>query len=254
MLKTTALKRLLAPALLLALLLISSHAVAFDWLSAGKKLLGGGTTEQSGETSALTLGDISSGLKEALKVGSERVTAQLGTVDGFNADTAIHIPLPDSLQKVKTALKAVGMSGMMDDLELKLNRAAEVATPQAKELFWNAIQEMTLDDVQMIYNGPDDAATRYFQDHMSAELGERMKPIVEQSIAEVGAVTLYDNAIANYKNLPFVPDVKADLSTYVVNKGIDGIFYYLAKEEAAIRANPAARTTELLKKVFGAQN
>jgi hypothetical protein len=157
------------------------------------------------------------------------------------------------LNNVKFLLGKVGMSSMLDDLELKLNRAAEVATPKAKELFAQAISEMTFEDVMNIYNGPDDAATRYFQEKMTPPLAREMQPVVDQSLAEVGAVQAYENVMGEYRAIPFVPDVKADLRTYVVEKGMDGIFHYIALEEAAIRQNPAKRTTELLQRVFGAK-
>lgn len=153
------------------------------------------------------------------------------------------------MQKV---LKSVGMSDLTDDLELKLNRAAEAAAPEAQELFWEAIGEMSFDDVQQIYNGPDDAATRYFQDKMTPQLTERMQPVVDNSLADVGAIQSYDEMMTQYESVPFVPDAKADLSSYVVERATDGIFHYVAIEEAAIRNDPAARTTELLQKVFGA--
>ncbi|MDH3922658.1 MAG: DUF4197 domain-containing protein, partial [Desulfobulbaceae bacterium] len=202
---------------------------------------------------ALSSEDIGAGLKEALLVGSQNVVSQLGRPDGFNLDPAIHIPLPQQLNNVKSLLGKVGMSSMLDDLELKLNRAAEVATPKAKELFAQAISEMTFEDVMNIYNGPDDAATRYFQEKMTPPLAREMQPVVDQSLAEVGAVQAYDNVMGEYRAIPFVPDVKADLTTYVVEKGMDGIFHYIALEEAAIRQNPAKRTTELLQLVFGAK-
>jgi hypothetical protein len=140
---------------------------------------------------------------------------------------------------------------MLDDLELKLNRAAERATPKAKDLFWQAITDMTLEDVRSIYNGPKDAATRYFQDKMSEPLATEMQPIVEQTLSEVGAVKSYNQVMDKYTSIPFVPDVKADLISYTLDKSLDGIFSTLAQEEAAIRTNPAKRSTELLKKVFG---
>jgi hypothetical protein len=142
------------------------------------------------------------------------------------------------------------MSAMLDDLEVRLNRAAEVATPKARDLFLQAIADMTLEDAKAIYSGPDDAATRYFQGKMSPPLAEEMSPIVQASLAQVGAVKAYDDVMGRYQALPFVPDAKADLSTYVVEKGMDGIFFYLAQQEAAIRQDPAKRTTELLRKVF----
>jgi len=222
-----------------------------SWLQKGMDLLKGpGSTATQ---SSLTSEEIGAGLKEALRVGSETVVAQLGREDGFNADPAIHIPLPQQLTTVQTWLGKVGMSSLLDDLEVKLNRAAEVATPKAKDLFFQAISEMTFEDVMNIYNGPDDAATKYFQGKMSAPLAEEMSPIVSDSLAEVGAVKAYDNTMAEYKVIPFAPDVKTDLTSYVVEKGIDGIFHYIAIEEAAIRQDPVKRTTDLLQKVFGAR-
>jgi len=221
------------------------------WWQKGTDLLKGSGTGQTQDT--LTTGEIGAGLKDALLVGSENVVSQLGSLDGFNLDPAIHIPLPEQFSTVKSVLAKVGMTSLLDDLELKLNRAAEMATPKAKALFGQAISEMTFEDVMNIYNGPDDAATRYFQDKMTPPLAKEMQPVVEQSLAEVGAVQAYDNVMGEYRTIPFVPDVKADLTTYVVEKGMDGIFYYMAKEEAAIRQNPTKRTTELLQRVFGAK-
>lgn len=143
------------------------------------------------------------------------------------------------------------MSGLLDELETKMNRAAEVATAKAEELFLKAIGEMTFEDVKGIYKGPDDAATAYFRRTMSPDLARAFKPVVEQALSRVGAVRSYEKVMGKYRSLPFVPDVKADLTNHVVSKGINGIFLYLAKEEAAIRKDPAQRTTELLRRVFG---
>jgi len=228
----------------------SAAQAGTSWLDKGKELLksyGGGS-----EGSGITVEEIGAGLKEALRVGSENVVSRLGRVDGFNKDSAIHIPLPKQLETVRSVLDKVGMSGRLSDLELKLNRAAEVATPKAKELFLQAITEMNFDDVKRIYNGPNDAATQYFRSKMSPSLAKEMEPVVNETLSEVGAVQAYDNVMKKYRSVPFVPDVKADLANYVIKKGMDGIFYYMAKEEASIRTNPAKRTTELLKRVFGA--
>lgn len=238
----------------LLLLLISfpfNVTAAGNWWDTGSRLLENIGTDK--KQAILTTEEIGAGLKEALQVGAKNVVGQLGKVDGFNADTAIHIPLPKELQTVKSMLGKVGMSRLSDDLELKLNRAAEAATPKAKKLFWQAIKEMTFDDVKAIYQGPNDAATRYFQRKMSPALALEMRPVVEQSLTKVGAVKAYDSVMGQYKSLPLVPDVKANLTDHVVTKGMDGIFYYVAKEEAAIRENPTRQTTALLKKVFGAR-
>ena len=193
------------------------------------------------------------GLKEALRVGTDTVVKQLGTNDGFNKDPKVHIPLPKSLDKVKSVLKPIGYSNMLDDLELKLNRSAEAATPKAKKIFWDAISQMTIKDVKGIFNGPDDAATRYLQAKMSQPLKDEMRPVVYNSMAEVGAIQSYDKMMAQYSAIPFVPDVKANLTDHVLQKALDGIFHYLAIEEASIRKNPAKRTTELLQRVFGSK-
>lgn len=236
---------------------LQTASAQMDWLKSGKDLLDATTkapqTKSSSQTNNLTSSEVSSGLKDALRVGTERVVGQLGQTDGFNADPAIHIPLPDNMLQVKKALDSMGMSSMLEDLELKLNRAAEEATPPAKKIFWDSIEKMTLDDVMGIYNGPDDAATRYFQAKMSAPLAEAMKPIVEKAINQVGAVQAYDAVMSEYSTLPFVPNVKADLNDHVVTEGMNGIFHYIAAEEAAIRQNPVERTTDILKKVFGAK-
>lgn len=245
--------RVLGSLACLLLLLIPHQAAAIDWLKAGKDLLQSSTQEQAPSLSSLTDSEIGAGLKDALKVGTERVVNQLGQADGFNANPEIHIPLPGKFQQVHSALSAIGQSAMLDDLELKLNRAAEQATPQAKQLFWDSIQQMTVDDVKKIYSGPDDAATRYFQGKMSQPLADAMQPLIADSMAQVGAIQSYDAVMGQYRAIPFVPDVKADLTSYVVEKGMGGIFLFLAKEEAAIRQNPAKRTTDILQKVFGSQ-
>jgi hypothetical protein len=234
---------------LLALTAGEARAQA-GWLERGRDWLGG-SGQQGAAGAALSDSEIAAGLKEALRVGTESVVARLSQPGGFEADPAVHIPLPESLSGVQAALDRVGMSSLLDDLELRLNRAAEAAAAPARDVFFQAITEMTLDDVRRIYDGPDDAATRYFQSKMSAPLAEAMSPVVQESLAEVGAVRSYDAAMGRYAALPFVPDAKADLTTYVVERGMDGIFYYLAQQEAEIRRDPARRTTELLRQVFG---
>lgn len=197
-------------------------------------------------------GEIESGLKEALRVGADSVVARLGRPNGFSLDPKVHIPLPENLRKAKKVAARFGLAGKFDELEQRLNAAAEAATPQAKGLLLDAISNMTLEDAQGILNGPDDAATRYFKDKTSSKLAKEMRPIVEESVSESGALTAYNNLLSGLGPVSsMVPDLKADLVSYVVDKGMDGIFYYLAQEEAAIRRDPAKRTTELLRKVFG---
>lgn len=205
---------------------------------------------QASRETDLTRAEISDGLKDMLQVGVTTVIGQLGTYDGFNMDPAVHIPLPEKLRRVQNVLDRAGLAFLMDDLETELNRAAEQAAPEAKRLFWQAIGDMTVTDAMSIYKGPSDAATRYFQERMTPEIARAFKPKVEASLSRVGAVATYERILGEYRSIPFVPDVQADLAEYVVGKGIDGIFLYLGREEAAIRADPAKRTTDLVRKLF----
>jgi hypothetical protein len=147
-------------------------------------------------------------------------------------------------------LDKAGLGAYNDEVELRLNRAAEAAVPKAKALFVDAISQMRMEDARAILDGPDDAATAYFREKMSSGLVQEMSPVIDKSLESVGAVQAYDRMMVQYKQLPFVPDVKGDLTAHTAQKAVDGIFFYLAKEEKAIRENPAKRTTELLKKVF----
>jgi len=218
-----------------------------DWLKVGQDVYG----QVYGKP--LTQQEIAAGLKQALEVGTNNVVVQIGKRNGFYRDSSIHIPLPDSLAKVQRTLKKVGLSSSLDELELSLNRAAEQAVPKAKKLFWQAIRDMSWDDVMKIYQGPDDAATRYFQKKMTPALTREMSPVVQQTLASAGVIKAYDRVMKEYYAIPYVPNVKADLGEYAIEKTLDGMFYYLAKEEAAIRHDPLNRTTELLKRVFGAK-
>jgi hypothetical protein len=253
-------------ALVCGLMLASSAALAQGSLmDLGKGVLknqlesqmGGGSSASSGGSlgSGLGVGEIASGLKDALKVASERVTRQLGAKDGFNADPSIHIPLPENLKLAQQGLKMAGQSALLDDLELKLNRAAETATPRAKQLFFDAVSRMTLDDARGILNGPQDAATQYFKKAMSPDLKTAMRPVVDKTVADAGAVKAYQGVAASAASLPMVGQaVQAGpgmLTDHVLDYALSGIFSYLGKEEAAIRSNPAQRSTELIKKVFG---
>jgi hypothetical protein len=223
-----------------------------DWFEKGRGLLEGAGTANLG-SSALSSAEVAAGLKEALEVGTTNVVGQLGQPGGFSSDPKIRIPLPGGLDRVQPMLEAAGMSSMLDDLSAKLNEAAEVATPKAKSLFMDAISAMTLDDAMAILNGPDDSATQYFKGKMSAPLADEMSPIVKESLADVGAVQSYDQVAGRVNEIPFAPKVDTDLTSYVVEKGMDGIFYYLGEQEAEIRRDPAGRGTELLQKVFGSQ-
>lgn len=245
-------------AAILASVFVSGGSRAADWKSMLKGAVDTVTnpSQEGGQpstVSGLSTTDIVAGLKEALRVGMQSVARQLGAVDGFNADPNVHIPLPKELQSVQSTLSRVGLSGLADEVELKLNRGAEAAMPRAKELVIKAISSMTLEDAKGIYNGPNDAATQYFKRVTSADLEASVAPIIDTALQEVGAVAAYDQLVGQYKDIPFVPDLKADLTAHATALALDGMFHYLAVEEAAIRQNPAKRTTEILTKVFGAK-
>lgn len=242
---------LLTVPLLLTSCQTSTQTLSNDIATLGNTIFGN-TNQSAAAASALSNTDMINAFKQALTIGTGEVVGQLGVRDGFNKDPIVHIPLPDNMRRVQQALNAVGLSYLMDDLELRLNRAAEIAVPEAKTLFVNSISQMTFSDVVGIYKGPQDSATQYFRRTMSSPLASRVTPIVNNAIAQAGVVQAYDNVMAQYQAIPFMPDVKSDLTSYVVDRGIDGMFYYLAEQEKAIRQDPARQTTALLKKVFGA--
>ena len=242
-----------ASVLLSATVMASTAKAQTDIFGTAKgllKSLGGSDQAGSGGT-GLDNETIFAGLKEALSVGTRKIVSQLSTTNSYFGDSAVHIPLPESLQTAQKLLDTAGFGSLADDLELRMNRAAEAAAPEAGEIFSDAISSMSLEDVKSIYQGPDDSATRWFQQRTSDTLTARFTPVVQDAMAEVGVVKSYDAFIGQYAKIPFVPDAKAQLTTHVVGKALEGLFHYLALEEKAIRNNPAARSTELLKKVFG---
>lgn len=224
-----------------------------DLKDAAKAAIESSTSGSSSSSlgASLSSDEITKGLKEALTTGSNAVVDQLGTANGFSGDPAIRIPLPKSLVKARNIAKKVGLEGSFDELELKLNEAAEQATPKARALFVGAIQDMSVDDAKGILQGPDDAATEYFRGKTGADLQSQMRPIVDDALADVGAVTTFNKLLKKYNAIPFAPKVDADLTSHVVEKGSGGIFHYLAEEEKAIRENPIKRTSQILQRVFG---
>jgi Protein of unknown function (DUF4197) len=196
--------------------------------------------------------DVAAGLSEALTVGTERVVAQLGRPGGFLDDPKARIPLPGPLEQAQTALRMAGMSGMVDDLEVRMNRAAEAATPVAQDLIIEAIQGLSFQDAAGILSGPNDSATRYLERKTGKSLAQKMRPIVDKELANAGAVQSFESIAGEYRSLPLVGGaLDVDLTGHVVTYAEKAIFAYLGQEEAAIRTNPAARTTSLLKSVFG---
>lgn len=194
---------------------------------------------------------IAAGLKEALTVSTGRAVASTGRVDGFLKNQAIKILLPEKLRRLGSGLRLVGMGPQIDELEVGMNRAAEQATPLAKQIFINSIKRMSFDDARRILTGGDTAATDYFRNSSSAELKAAFAPIVHNAMIKVGVVRQYNQIVNNSNAAPLLRKNAVDLDDYVVTKTLDGLFYTLAEEETRIRKDPAAQTTALLKQVFG---
>lgn len=194
---------------------------------------------------------IGEGLKEALKVGTENTVNLTGKTDGYFLNQAIKILMPEKLRTLEKGLRAVGYGPQVDEFVLSMNRAAERAAPFAKQIFWDAIGEMTFEDVRKIYSGHETAATEYFKGKTSDRLTVIFKPIVDRAMNEVGVTRQYKELVGRYESIPFVKKETFDIDQYVVTKALDGLFHVLGEEEKKIRTNPAARTTDLLKEVFG---
>jgi hypothetical protein len=207
-----------------------------------------------GGEKGLTNDEIVKGLKEALEIGTSTAVKTVSKTDGYFKNPLIKIPLPENIQKVEKLLRATGFGNKVDEFELSMNRAAERAAPEAKNIFWDAIKQMTFTDAREILDGQDDAATRYFKDKTLDRLQEIFKPITRQAMSEVGTTSYYQSLDAKIKTIPFAADqMSFDLDQYVTDKGLDGLFLMLAKEEKKIRQDPEAQVTDLLKKVFGSQ-
>jgi hypothetical protein len=227
----------------IAVLLTASPA----WAQFDRLLEGLGIGQQSGLSDA----KIGSGLKEALKVGTENTVNVTGRTDGYFQNKAIKILMPKTLQKLEKPLRLVGYGPQIDEFVLSMNRAAEKAAPFAKEIFWDAIVQMTFDDARKILGGGDTAATDYFKEKTSGKLAAAFRPIVEQTMNEVGVTRQYKELVGRYEKIPFTKSVAFDVDQYVVDKAMDGLFFVLGQEEQKIRKDPAARVTDLLKDVFG---
>ncbi|MCR9078355.1 MAG: DUF4197 domain-containing protein [Hyphomonadaceae bacterium] len=211
-----------------------------------------GSSETSG--GALTTLEIDAGLRQALEIGAERVASQIGVTDGYWQDPQIQIPLPGRLGDVQRQLSQVGLSGPLDDLQLRMNRAAEDAVPAGKRIVIDAVKSITIDDALGILRGGDSAATDFLRGRTEENLRGLFTPYVESALEGSGAYRALDSAVSNQPLLAIAAvDYKSDLTTHAVQFGLDGLFTYLAVEEKKIRDNPVARTTELLRKVFGSR-
>jgi hypothetical protein len=243
--KERSMKKTVIAAMFLACIACPSHA---GWMDEIGGLLGGEKASPGGPTDAQFI----SGLKEALSVGTANAVSATSKVDGYFANQAIRILMPDKVRKVADALGKVGYQGEVDEFVLSMNRAAEKAAPLAKAYFVEAIREMTFEDARKILDGEDTAATEYFRGKTQKKLYDDFRPVVSASMDEVGVTRSYKNMVGRYAGLPLVGKPESvDLDHHVTTKALDGLFYMLGQEEKKIRTDPAARVTELLKTVFG---
>ena len=209
------------------------------------------TTSSTGGVSSLTNSEASSGLKEALTQGVGKAVASLGATDGFLGNKDVKIPLPNSLKKIEKGMKFMGMGKQSDELILKMNRAAEAAVPEAKTLLLDSVKKMSLADAKAILTGSQDAATQYFKKTTSAQMAEKFLPIVTKATENVQLADSYNKYAGMGSKFGVVKKEDANINQYVTKKALDGVYYMVAQEEAAIRKDPLGQASSLLKKVFG---
>jgi hypothetical protein len=198
--------------------------------------------------------DIAAGLKEALNKGVTEQVSKLTKTDGFYKNEAVRIILPDELKRVDTALRKIGMSSLADDGIKALNRAAEDAVKEATPVFVTAIKNITITDAKSILMGNDSAATAYLQTSTTKALYAKFSPVVQNSLGKVGADAIWASIIKKYNTIPFVNKVNPNITDYVTNKSLDGVFKMITIEEKNIRTNLNSRTSDVLKKVFALQD
>ncbi len=207
--------------------------------------------EASAQEVPLTRTEVVQGLKDALARGISRGAAVAGVRDGYLGNPRIRIPFPEEVVQVEKALRGIGLGDEVDRFVRQLNRSAERAATRAKPIFIEAITAMTIGDAFEILNGADDAATQYLQRTTGDDLRAAFRPVIAEKLAETSTTRYYADIVERYNRIPLVKKVDPDLEAYATDKAIEGLFLLIAEEEANIRANPRARTTELLRRVFG---
>lgn len=213
-----------------------------------------GTVGSMAGKTQLTETEVIAGLKAALEKGAEEGTLDASKLDGYFKNPVIKIPFPPDAQNVEEKLRQIGLGNEVDRFILTLNRAAEEAADEAKPIFVDAIRAMTIQDAWNILRGENDAATEYLRRTTSNKLKSRFQPIIQNALSKTNATKYYTDLINTYNKIPFVEHMNPNLDEYATQQAIDGLFYLVAIEEAKIRENPAARTSEILRKVFAAQD
>ncbi len=204
-----------------------------------------------GDTSNLSKGDVTAGLKEALNTAAGLASKRLSAKDGFMGDVAVRIPLPGVLGDAQKKLQPFGMSGALDDLQLKVNRAAESAAPTAGKLMLDAVKSMSFEDAMGVLRGGDTAATDYLKKKTEPSLRTAFRPYFDKALASSGALKTADSVVAKYGAGLVKTDARTWIADSATTGALNGLFYYVAREEQAIRRDPVKRTTDLLRKVFG---
>jgi Protein of unknown function (DUF4197) len=212
-------------------------------------VIGAPTGAQS--LASLSNQDASSGLKDALSQGAAKSVSQLGGTDGFLGNAKVKIPLPDSIKRVESGLRMVGMGKQADELVVSMNRAAEMAVKEATPVLTDAIKKMSFQDAKGILTGGDDAATQYFRRTTSGELTQRFLPIVKKMTAKVQLAEQYNSLAGQAASFGLVKQEDASIDNYVTRKALDGLFLVLAEQERAIRKDPVGAATGMAQKVFG---
>lgn len=210
-------------------------------------------TQPGGATGSLTNSDIASGLKEALRVGISKGADQASATDGYFKNPLLRIAFPPEAQKVASRLRQIGLGAQVDKFELSLNRAAEDAAKVAKPVFIKAITSMSIGDAVGILRGQNDAATQYLRRTSGQQLITEFTPIIDSTMKKNNATRYYADLVNTYNKIPLVQKVNPNLTEYATGKAVDGLFLLVAQEEQKIRENPAARVSDLLKRVFGSK-
>lgn len=211
----------------------------------------GDVNKTLGGSQPLTTAEVAEGLKEALIKGISTGADVVSQLDGYFKNPEIKIPFPLEVKRVEDKLRQIGFGNEVDKFVMTLNRGAEDAALEAKPIFITAIRSMTIEDAWSILRGQDDAATQYLKRTTSGQLKEKFKPVIQNSLNKVNATKYYGDIVNRYNQIPFVQKVNPNLDEYATDKAIEGLFIMIAKEEKNIRQNPVARTSELLRKVFG---
>ncbi|WP_405211954.1 DUF4197 domain-containing protein [Dokdonia sp. Asnod2-E02] len=206
------------------------------------------------ETSGISNQMIGSGLKQALDFGIDKQVTKLTSTDGFYKNELVKILLPEELQKVDKTLRAIGLGSLADEGIKALNRAAEDAVSEATPIFVDAVKQITFNDVRTILLGTDNAATQYLEGKTNTALYNKFNPVIKNSFAKVGADQIWTNLITKYNDLPLTNNVNPDLTDYVTQQALQGVYTMIAVEEKEIRTKTQSRTTDLLKRVFALQD